>query len=521
MNGSRLDTANRPWYRAPGVLAGALAALVPACLMWGFTVDDALISIRYAHHLGTGAGYAFNAGAPATDGVTPLPWTFVLVPLSRGGDLLEALVRAKVLGILAWTAAGAALGWRLAAHDAPAPRDATATHDAPAPRDASASAMRVLQHAARVWPLVFVAAAFPVGAWAASGMETGLATALATFAATSFARPNRAALLAGLAAALRPELAPWALTLGAGASIASRSSLASTRARLLPALLAFAPFASCTLIRLLAFGQPVPLAVAAKPSDASHGLVYAVAALVVGLLPLLVLAPLSLRRASPRAKTLVVALLVHALVMVAVGGDWMPYARLIVPILPGLALAAADIAAVAPRWATLGRAAVAAVLAVYTIVGAAPAGRHVQEDRAALVANARPVLATSKVIAALDVGWVGAASEATIVDLAGLTDPAIAVLPGGHTSKSVDLAMLLDRGVDTIVVYTPPRLVESRLLHAPLFAERFAATGKLRAKRNHEPAAGGGELPLRETEYVVFRRRLDLKSPQVEGSPPR
>lgn len=507
MNGSRLDTANGPWYRAPGVLAGALAALVPACLMWGFTVDDALISIRYAHHLGTGAGYAFNAGAPATDGVTPLPWTFVLVPLSRGGDLLEALVRAKVLGILAWTAAGAALGWRLAAHDAPMPRDATAT------------ARAMLQHAARGWPLAFVAAAFPVGAWAASGMETGLATALATFAATSFARPNRAALLAGLAAALRPELAPWALTLGAGASIASRSSLASTRARLLPALLAFAPFASCTLIRLLAFGQPVPLAVAAKPSDASHGLVYAVAALVVGLLPLLVLAPLSLRRASPRAKTLVVALLVHALVMVAVGGDWMPYARLIVPILPGLALAAADIAAVAPRWATLGRAAVAAVLAVYTIVGAAPAGRHVQQDRAALVANARPVLATSKVIAALDVGWVGAASEATIVDLAGLTDPAIAALPGGHTSKSVDLAMLLDRGVDTIVVYTPPRLVESRLLHAPLFAERFAASEKLRAKRNHEPAAGGGELS--ETEYVVFRRRLDLKSPQVEGSPPR
>jgi hypothetical protein len=424
--------------------------------MWGFTVDDALISIRYAHHLVTGAGYAFNAHAAATDGVTPLPWVFVLAPLSREADLLDVLVRAKVLGILAWTAAGAALGARLPGR--------------------------------RAWPLAFVAAAFPIGAWAASGMETGLATALATFAATSFERPNRAALFAGLAASLRPELVPWALTLTIGAAIVGRTP----RARLLPPLLAFAPFALCTLIRSLAFGAPVPLAVAAKPSDASHGIVYAVAALVVGLLPLLVLAPFALKPASARAKALVVALLVHALVMIAVGGDWMPFARLIVPILPGLALAAADIADVAKPIATIARAVVASALALYTLTGAAPSGRHVQRDRAELIARARPVLASSKIIAALDIGWVGAATDATIVDLAGLTDPSIALLPGGHTSKSVDLAMLLDRNVDTILVYTPPRYVENRLLHASLFAERFEATDKLH---------------LRESEYVVFRRR--------------
>jgi len=32
------------------VLLGALCALVPAIVMWGFTVDDALIPLRYAHH---------------------------------------------------------------------------------------------------------------------------------------------------------------------------------------------------------------------------------------------------------------------------------------------------------------------------------------------------------------------------------------------------------------------------------------------------------------------------------------
>lgn len=460
-----LDTTKSPWYRArfavAGALLGAACALVPSCLMWGYTVDDALISIRYAHHLATGAGYAFNAGARATDGVTPLPWTFLLAPMSRG-DLLDALVRAKVLGVFAWTVAGAALGVKVGG-------------------------------ARRGWLLVFVAAAFPIGAWAASGMETGLAIALATFAATSFERPNRAALFAGLAASLRPELTPWALTIAIGATLAAAT--AGLRQRVLPALVAFAPFALCTLIRGLAFGAPVPLAVAAKPSDTSHGIVYSVAALVVGILPLFVLAPFALKRASARAKTLVIALLVHALVMVAVGGDWMPYARLIVPILPGLALAAADIVDVARPIATWGRALVAALLAIYTITGAASAGRHVQQDRAALIARARPVLASSKVIAALDIGWVGASTDATIVDLAGLTDPSIAVLPGGHTSKNVDLSMLLDRNVDTLIVYTPPRYVENRLLRSRLFSERFEATDK---------------LPLGETEYVVFRRRIGI-----------
>ena len=90
----------------------------------------------------------------------------------------------------------------------------------------------------------------------------------------------------------------------------------------------------------------------------------------------------------------------------------------------------------------------AVVLGIAICATAAPQGRHVDEDRRELVARARPVLAGSRVVAALDVGWVGAATEAEIVDLAGLTDPSIAALPGGHTSKSVDLPMLLEREVD-------------------------------------------------------------------------
>src|SRR3954454_12273895 len=101
------------WYGRALVLAGALCALVPALAMWGFTVDDALIPLRYAHHLAAGAGYRFNPNGASTDGVTPLVWAPLLVPLCRDGDLIVALERVKVLGIVAWTAAAAVLGHAL------------------------------------------------------------------------------------------------------------------------------------------------------------------------------------------------------------------------------------------------------------------------------------------------------------------------------------------------------------------------------------------------------------------------
>jgi hypothetical protein len=137
-------------------------------------------------------------------------------------------------------------------------------------------------------------------------------------------------------------------------------------------------------------------------------------------------------------------------------------------------------------WARVGAAALLGALVVWR---AAPAGRHVTADREALVRAARPVLADAHVVAALDVGWVSATTDASIVDLAGLTDDAIAALPGGHTSKRVDLGMLLDRGVDALVVYAQPRVVEQRLLRAEPFASRFERTA---------------DLPL---GYAVYRRR--------------
>ena len=51
---------------------GGAAGLGSAAAGWGFVVDDALITARYAHNLATGLGYRLSPGAAVSDGVTPL-----------------------------------------------------------------------------------------------------------------------------------------------------------------------------------------------------------------------------------------------------------------------------------------------------------------------------------------------------------------------------------------------------------------------------------------------------------------
>jgi hypothetical protein len=486
-NGQRASSA------ATGAFAalGAACALVPAVAMWGFTVDDALIPVRYAHNLATGLGYRFDAHGASTDGVTPLPWALLLAPLA-GGDALDALVRAKVLGVVAWTGAATVLGARVG------------------------GMVRGRGHALHcAAALVVMGLAFPLGAWAASGMETGVAMALATLAATRVGRGAGrwwwvTAAIAGLAAALRPEMVVWAMVIGSGGAGESGGESEGRRKRLpralIGAMVAMGPFLACAVLRIVVFGRPAPLAVLAKPSDPAHGAIYVGAAVLVVLTPLLVLAPFVLARGRGSelrvARVLVAAFVAHALAVVAAGGDWMPYARLMVPVTPSLVIAFAAIARArgARPAASAARLAAAVVLGVLLAWRAAPAGRGVQADRADLVARARPVLADAHVVAALDIGWVGASTDAAIVDLAGLTDPAIALLPGGHTSKRVDTAMLLDRGVDTVVVYSDIRAVEARIVRSELFASRF------------EPATTLA-LGARGAFYTVYRRRATPPPP--------
>ncbi len=407
-------------------VAGLAAAAVPLGLLRGFTVDDAWIVARYAAHVAAGLGYRFNAHGAPTDGVTPLGLPLLLAPFGHGGTM-AAFHAARLLGAGAWLCASAMLG---------------------------IAVCRSSQHPARWAALAIVATSAPAGAWSVSGLETGLALAWSTVAvclplAARFALPGAAA--AGLVAWLRPEALPLACVLGVGRARSARSRRDAGLALAASVL----PFAIAATVRLGWWGHPYPLALLAKPSDLHHGLVYVAAAGLLGSGCMLIAAAYDWRRLERWPRTLLLALLAHAGAVAAAGGDWMPLSRLFVPVLPALVLLAAHELSLRPGWPRGALALLAVALAgqgfAWIRVGR-PASVALPE-RLALMAEASPVLARFRTIASVDIGWVGAVTEAEVVDLAGVTDVEIAVLAGGHTSKRITGAMLEARGVDAILVW--------------------------------------------------------------------
>ncbi|HEY6079159.1 MAG TPA: hypothetical protein VIW29_10165 [Polyangiaceae bacterium] len=443
----------------------SLCALGSMLWLWGFTVDDALVSCRVASNLVRGAGYRFNQAGPVVDAVTPLGWAPLLAPFAGAGPL-EALRAAKALGAALVLLAALWLGRRVAGRTSLAYATGLA---------------------------VCLGLCAPLGAWAVAGMETGLVTALAVAALGSGKAADAAA---ALAAGLRPELAPWCASVRLGLRLSSGAPL--QRALGSPALV-LAAVAAIGVLRSLLFGRAAPLAVFAKPSDLAHGASYALHALVQTGLPLLALAPLSLRRASGTARTLVAAGALHFLALALAGGDWMSLYRLAVPVLPSFVLAGAELWRVAPAWASWLRLALASAMSAYLGLAVGPAARAVGEHRSRLIELGREPLRGARSVAALDVGWVGAATPAKIVDLAGITDESIAMLPGGHTSKRVDDALMRSRDVDALVLLRAPapldafdREVERRVALLPSVSD-FVAVAEL-------PLGGGTQ------RYVVLRK---------------
>lgn len=435
-----LPSRNPIW----AVLGGSLAALPVALWLWGFTVDDALITVRVARHLARGLGPRFNPNGPVTDAVTPLGYAQLLSLFARG-DALPTLAAAKALGLVAWLAAAGLLG-ALVARTGRRPR--------------------------RFAPLLVVALNAPLAAWAVSGMETGLVTLLVT---VGLLETPLAALALGLAAAWRPELVPFAVAL----------TLTRSR-RALRLFLLSAPLLLVAAARFAEFGRVVPLSFYAKPSDFEHGLRYALGAFAFTGLPWLLVG-------RPRAgRGLFVALAAHFAALVLCGGDWMTLYRLLVPVLPAAALAGAHLAEQGTRRALALRLCPALLSSLVLGYFLAPVARRVGADRAALIAQARPLFAHDTRIAALDVGWVGAASEAEVLDLAGVTDSQVAFFPGGHTSKQIPKQWLYARRPSAVVLLIPndldpegwqysnfSRAVEQRVAHA--LAEDYRVRGVLRS----------------------------------------
>jgi hypothetical protein len=445
---------------AKGALIGLFAAVPSLAAFRGFTVDDALVSARVAEHLAAGHGYRFNATGPMVDAVTPLGWANLLAAFGPA-SVLGMLERGRVLGTVAWLVAAAALG-------------------------ALGGAGR-RERAVLAGALLLSA---PLGVWAGAGMETGLVTLFATLALLEV---RLASLAAGAAAAWRPELLAWAWVLAAGSALlVGTSARERSRELLLRVALALGPALAVACVRKTVFGSWAPLAVWAKPSDLAHGVFYAVGAFLGTGVPLFCVAPRAIGRADGRTRLLLLALASHFVALVLAGGDWMVLYRLAVPVLPTAILAAARLARFStPRALTL-RGIVAAAVSLWFVLGVAWQGRRVLEHRLALIDAARPVFGGARSIACLDVGWVGAATEASLVDLAGITDPVIAHLAGGHTSKHIPNGLLENRAVDTAVLLLAPgrapaprwqdsvfnRNVETRLAEQPAF-ERFRLRGVL------------------------------------------
>jgi hypothetical protein len=286
-------------------------------------------------------------------------------------------------------------------------------------------------------------------------METPWVTLLAVAA---LGRTRWAQLAAGVAGALRPELLPWAVVVSVLRSQHTVPALANEHAplalhhRLWALGLATVPAAVVAGVRLLAFGTVVPLAALAKPSDFAHGFSYVAVGLLFSGPPWLLLAGRSYWKLKAHQRALLYGLLVHLLSVGLAGGDWMSFFRLLVPVLPSVIYLGASLAAHATLAATLPRVVMALLSTGSLWLLKAPAARGVAASRLQLIRAAEEPLRAASVVAAVDVGWVGAATSASIIDLAGVTDPVVAGFAGGHTTKHLPSSLLVARNVDSLVL---------------------------------------------------------------------
>lgn len=468
--------------RVPVVTLAAMTVCLG--LGWGFTVDDALISTRVAHQLWQGAGYRFNPDGDLVDAVTPLGWAWLLAPFAD--DPWSGLNAARHFGVVA--ALGMALLVGYAAREVP-----------------------VWRWLAVLAPLTVC---LPLGAWSVSGMETPLVALLVSVALLG----SRAALLGpAFAAALRPECIPLALALAATWPVRRR------RDRVLLFALVSAPPLGVALLRLALFGHPAPLSVFAKPSDLTSGLQYVAGGLVLLGLPVLLAGWRSLRALSPHGRALAWASLAHTLALVLAGGDWMALFRLFVPVIPLWLGLASELSRVFSSRGLVLRSSLATALGLVLLLVKGPVARDVWQHREALVRQARPHLSGSFRVAALDVGWVGAATSAPVVDLAGVTDEEVAFLPGGHTSKQLPRDFLLRREPDTLVLLLAPGVSEAEALSRPFGELPFARSVETRFSRlpgaEHYSARavlplGGGDqlyLVLQRVGTGLARKRVDRR----------
>jgi hypothetical protein len=228
-------------------------------------------------------------------------------------------------------------------------------------------------------------------------------------------------------------------------------------------------------------GHLLPLSWHAKAGSVRDGFEYSARALPIltgGFGALLAVAGARLGQGRDRARA--ASLLVHVICVTLAGGDWMPGFRLFVPMLPQYAqLAAVGAERVwrshaRGRRLMLRRALTAVALGFACGVPLLDLALRIPEWRAAGEARERVgvEIATrlrheSQRVALVDIGFLGYASGCDVIDLAGITDPAVAAMPGGHLDKHIPSTWLAARAPDSVLLHSsvPPLAAEDgRLL---------------------------------------------------------
>ncbi len=393
------------------LLAVAVAAVAVARFAqahWNGLYDDAFIYLRYAKNVDRGCGVRWNCAGPAVEGVTGILY---LGLLAAGGLLTSELIAlcqyvdtaALVVAIGGAAALAVALG-----------------RDRVPPAGVAALALGTA--------LVLVADD-DVLLNAVNGMETALGAALITALAVAAVarRPRTLAALACAATLVRPEAALFVVALPLLPWM--------RRGRLLGACVGF--LVACAAVRYAYFGELAPNTFYAKSggtwTHAAIGLDYI--ADCARDFPLTFAAPLALFVPAPQRRGVVYLLVVAGLWLaffLRSGGDLFAYSRLWLPLVP--ALTACALVGIASSLARRPPVAVAAALAIATIVG----GRAVLEHAIPAQHTAPRVVQWAAIgtyvrahfpkqlVATVPIGAIGYYSNNPLLDLVGLTEPAIA-----------------------------------------------------------------------------------------------
>src|SRR5207253_1193707 len=123
--------------------------------------------------------------------------------------------------------------------------------------------------------------------------------------------------------------------------------------------------------------------------------------------------------------------------------------------------------------------------------GKGAAARGVRAERERWIATLGPRLSGAERVASVDVGWVGASAAVHVVDLAGATDEAVALLPGGHTSKRLPVDFLERERVDLLVLRRAARVRASDPEHWV-----YAVDRRVLGLRGADAFARVAEIPL-------------------------